>query len=138
MTIDRCRMIGNIAQVRLQNLRQEGEKDKNWFVYCQLIGVLIFSFVLHTPYYFQDHNLEKLQNKTEIDSTEDHPSRVSDLWAIYQILYITTIKCLPVIIVVILNILLVKRLRVVWRRRKRILGKLPALVRFFLFQKLYF
>ena len=36
MTIDRVRMIGNIAQVRLQSLRQEEEKFKNWSIYCQI------------------------------------------------------------------------------------------------------
>ena len=118
MTIDRVRMIGNIAQVRLQSLRQEEEKFKNWSIYCQIIGVMIFSFVMHTPYYFTDTHYKNLVNDSSIP--EEQTGSVMDLWAIYQILYATTMKSLPVIIVVTLNIILIKRLRVVWRRRKRI------------------
>ena len=118
MTIDRVRMIGNIAQVRLQSLRQGEEKFKNWSIYCQIIGVMIFSFVMHTPYYFTDTHYKNLVNDSSIH--EEQTGSVMDLWAIYQILYATTMKSLPVIIVVTLNIILIKRLRVVWRRRKRI------------------
>ena len=65
MTIDRCRMIGDIAQVKLQSLRKEAEKAKNWVAYCQLLGILLFSFVFHTPFFVKDFNYEKLDNETE-------------------------------------------------------------------------
>ena len=69
MTIDRCKMIGDIEQVRLQSLRKE--KTKRWLGYCQLLGILLFSFLLHTPYFVTDfnHNQKLDGNETE-DSTQ--------------------------------------------------------------------
>ena len=72
---------------------------------------------MHTPYYVTDTHFKTLTNETH---PEDQTGSVMDLWAIYRILYATAMKTAPVILVVILNIVLIKRLRVVWRRRKRI------------------
>ena len=62
-------MIGDIEQVRLQSLRKE--KTKRWLGYCQLLGILLFSFLLHTPYFVTDfnHNQKLDGNETE-DSTQ--------------------------------------------------------------------
>ena len=127
-------MMGNIANVRLQTLRKDGQKDRTWIVYLQMVGVLIFSFLLHLPFYFNidwqnsknDTQIANLTNYDTINDVDDEESTLHDLWIIYISIYVISIKVVPVIVVVILNIVLIKRLRLVWRRRKRITQEAPV------------
>ena len=124
MTIDRCRVISNIEGVRLHAIRGE-EEEKHWSVYLQLLGTLVLSFGLHAPQFFKEqcnpdtHDL----STSEVTTTSQPPKcleRESDLWMIYNILYYTFVKIVPVVLVVVLNFILVKKLRIIYRRRKRL------------------
>lgn len=115
MTIDRCKMIGNIAKVQLQVLR---DQSKQTSVYWQISTALIFSFMMHMPYYF---NVESSVNLYPNQTSYGNNTSLHELWIVYETFYVVMIKILPVLIVVALNICLIMRLKVVWNRRKRLL-----------------
>ncbi len=125
MTVDRCRMMGDIAQIRLQTLRSEN--DRPWPVYCQLLGAFVFSLVMHLPYFFGiftrepvHHQNDTMKSLPETDSVSRGKVSFQELRLIYEVIYVVVFKVLPVLIVVVLNIILIKRLRVVWERRKKL------------------
>ena len=55
MTINRCRVMKSITDLRIQELRKEAVRENvSWNVYLQILIALLFSFVLHLPYYFYE------------------------------------------------------------------------------------
>ena len=68
MTIDRCRVMKNITDLRIQALRKEAIKeDVSWNVYFQIVVALVLSFALHLPYFFY----EKIDYSCDSDVIED-------------------------------------------------------------------
>jgi hypothetical protein len=129
MTLDRCRKIGNIAAMRLQFLRVDDDREKSRSVYMQLLGATAMSFTMHLPYYFQvDQTFyQECDNNNEVDldlTTEETPPHCAasseDLWLLYNILYVAMMKVLPVVVVVTANVVLFKRMKIIWRRRRTI------------------
>ena len=68
MTINRCRVMKNITELRIQALRKQATNENtSWSVYFQLLAALIISFALHLPYYFyrkNDHSICELKLQT--------------------------------------------------------------------------
>lgn len=127
MTVDRYRVIGHIEQVRLTAMRRAD--DRKYYVLAQILGSFVLSFGLHLPYYFKydgrgcnwiglNASNISVDNNTYWPCDNDGPE--SDLWTIYNVIYCAAVKVLPVLIVVILNVILCKRLRVIWKRRQRL------------------
>ena len=129
MTIDRCRMISNIAEERLGSLRRQlGEKHSFWPVCIEIVTILILCFTLHLPQYFTDSakhgaNCTEENAATFFNETTEEPlcstTILRSLLVIYDILYVLMVKVLPVVLIVSLNCFLVKKLKLVWERRQK-------------------
>ena len=126
MTINRCRVMKNITELRIQALRKQATNENtSWSVYFQLLAALIISFALHLPYYFyrkNDHSIcddpeQEIGNTTTISP----PPVLYDeqMWLIYYLIYIIIVRALPVIIIVSLNVILIQKLQVMTNRKKR-------------------
>ena len=126
MTIDRNRIVGAMAMGGVNLQSTSAKNEKNLYAYLQIIGAFVISFVLHIPYYFKvgdyAHASYNSTNDTTLHLIPHNASTLEDLWWIYMIIYAFLVKTLPIIIVVILNSLLIKRLRIVWSRRRQIRG----------------
>ena len=55
MTINRCQVMGNITEMRIQALRKySNENTTSWNAYFQITAALVIASVLHLPFYFFD------------------------------------------------------------------------------------
>lgn len=108
MTYDRYRKMSDIAAVRLQSLRQNAaeENGKHWKIFIHSCGVLALSFVLYAPCFFPYH--------------KNNDNQFQDLDLIFQVISIALTRVTPMFFIVGLNIVIVKRLRVVRAKRKRL------------------
>lgn len=117
MTVDRYRIMGDITEIRLQTLRKNTKEDrKHWTVFAQICGAVALSFALYAPGYFPDHH----EKNTALEESEEKGSRFQDLELIFQVICIAITKVMPMVLIVGLNIVIIQRLRIVWRRRKRV------------------
>ncbi len=110
MTIDRYRVISNIEAVRLFAMRSDEVVNAiPWSVYLQIAGAFLFSFGLHAPQYFKiecngnlDQTSEEGLSDEEDMTTTEQPTweclvqSDSDLWMVYNIIYYTFVKIVPV------------------------------------------
>ena len=127
MTINRCLVINNITELKIQACRkQAANENTSWSVYFQLLAALLIRFALHFPYYFHRKTYHFICNDDQDDgngfgnTTTVSPSVPYDeeMWLIYYLIYIVIVRILPLIVIVSLNIILIKRLRVMADRKK--------------------
>ena len=108
--------MNNIVELRLQLLREEDEHF--WPIYLQIFGSFAISFILHTPQYFKINDSIILKNNET--NSEDSGLIMEHM---YAYIYIFLCKALPVILILVLNICLVRKLKVIWYRRRTIKNK---------------
>ena len=107
------RIINNIVELRLQLLREEDENF--WPIYLQIFGSFAISFILHTPQYFKFNDSIILNNNVTSDGDS-----VLIMEQMYLYIYIFLCKALPVILILVLNICLVRKLKTIWYRRRTV------------------
>ena len=54
MTINRCQVMGNITEMRIQALQKYSNENTSWNAYFQITAALVIASVLHLPFYFFD------------------------------------------------------------------------------------
>lgn len=108
MTIDRCRTMSDIVQVRLQALKTN-DTGKSWIIFLQIFTAIFLSFALYAPTYFP----------TRANLADANSSLVA-LSQVFKVICVCITKILPIIIVVVLNVIIIKRLRIVWKRRANV------------------
>lgn len=121
MTFDRFRIMSDIAELRLQSLRKyANENGKQRIVIGQILLALLMSFSLYFPYYFPTHKYTFHANATQSHGSQMHDvTKLEDLRVIIKVICIAITKVFPVTILVVLNILIIKRLKIVRQRRQR-------------------
>ena len=100
-------MMDAIAEMKLHVLRKEDVNFK--MVYFQIFCCYLCSITLHLPYYF---HFPSNETKAKLDIDLQH------LWNIFQGLYTILIKIVPLLAIVVLNIALVRKLKIIWNRRR--------------------
>ena len=124
MTINRCRVMKNITELRIQALRRQATNEHtSWSVYFQLLTALTISFALHLPYYFyrkNDHSICDEQNGNSTNIKSHQVPHDEQMWLIYYLIYIIIVRVLPVVVIVSLNMILIKRLHVMANRKKKV------------------
>ena len=124
MTVNRCQVMGNITGMRIQALRKDAitsNENTSWNTYFQITTALIIGFVLHLPFYFFD-SLDSVLCNNGLNETSPNPEIhfVEEMWWMYYFVYATLVKVVPVVLIITLNIVLVKRLKVMASRKRTV------------------
>ena len=117
MTINRCRVMGNITEMRISVLRKEAANERlSWNAFFQILAAFAISFVLYLPFYFYNF-LDEYSPCTIADNEDDYDGH---MWFLYYVICVTLVKTMPILLIVTLNVVLIKRLRVMATRRRRL------------------
>merc|ERR1711976_685716 len=117
MTINRCRVMGNITEMRISVLRKEAANERlSWNAFFQILAAFAISFVLHLPFYFYNF-LDEYSPCTIADNEGDYDGH---MWFLYYVICVTLVNTMPIFLIVTLNVVLIKRLRVMATRRRRL------------------
>lgn len=121
MTVNRSRTMSDIVELRLHALKTNTkEQSKGWTVFFQIFVAVLMSFALYSPTYFPIARLHQNNGSATNNLTSFNDNQSEDLKQIFNILCVAITKVFPIIIVVFLNILIIKRLRILWSRRRNV------------------